>query len=359
MRPLFLGLVLLLVPAVHAQSGDILFQRGNKDACGVTTAATFTLKSSSEVGLVSVWSRFSGDTELGARLLSARGTVVASGPATKGTCDSFQREWCLAELNVGTTLPAGTYTVDMEEPRICINAGVESGFVNVHGPAAAAAMASSAASIEWTTTVTDKRGQNGSRFTFTCPSGNPGSVRVWGTDTYTDDSSVCGAAVHAGVLSASGGTVTVEIVGGQSSYASSTRNGVTSTQYGEWSGSFRVVGSKAAAPPQAPPPPAAAPATSIGWTDSATNLRGQNGSRFRFQCPAGDPSGGRAVWGTGVYTDDSGICAAAVHAGAISRSGGTVTIEILAGQSSYTASSQNGVSTSNYGAWSGSFRVVR
>lgn len=86
------------------------------------------------------------------------------------------------------------------------------------------------------------RGRNGERFSFTCPPGGPTSGRLWGTDLYTDDSSICLASVHAGVITAaSGGTVTIEIRPGASSYTGSTRNGVSSGGWGAWEGSFIVV----------------------------------------------------------------------------------------------------------------------
>ena len=62
---------------------------------------------------------------------------------------------------------------------------------------------------------------------------------MWGTDTYTDDSSVCIAAVHAGLITEDeGGRVVIEIAPGEESYTGSEANGITSTDYGSWSGSF-------------------------------------------------------------------------------------------------------------------------
>jgi subtilisin-like proprotein convertase family protein len=67
---------------------------------------------------------------------------------------------------------------------------------------------------------------------------------IWGTNIYTDDSYLNVAAVHAGVLAAGQtATVYVEMVAGQSSYTSSTQNGVTSAPYGSWGGSYRFVSS--------------------------------------------------------------------------------------------------------------------
>ncbi len=83
------------------------------------------------------------------------------------------------------------------------------------------------------------RGQNGTELSCWCGANPQGSV--WGTDIYTDDSNACRAAVHAGVIPASGGNITVRIMPGQSSYTGSTRNGITTTSYGVWSGSFSLV----------------------------------------------------------------------------------------------------------------------
>jgi hypothetical protein len=86
------------------------------------------------------------------------------------------------------------------------------------------------------------RGQNGQRFTIAFPAGGTVSGRLWGTDLYTDDSSIATAAVHAGLISVqNGGTVTIEIRQGAPSYQGSNRNGVTSRDWGPFSGSFVFV----------------------------------------------------------------------------------------------------------------------
>jgi hypothetical protein len=91
------------------------------------------------------------------------------------------------------------------------------------------------------------------------------------------------------------------------------------------------------------------------WTDDASEYRGRNGSQFQYRCPAGGTAS--AVWGTDVYTDDSSVCTAAVHAGRITfAQGGVVTFEIRPGQSSYAASTRNGVASGPWDQWVGSFR---
>jgi hypothetical protein len=73
--------------------------------------------------------------------------------------------------------------------------------------------------------------------TCSCPAG-AGSGPVWGSLTYSDDSSICQAALHAGAVSADGGEVRVHPAPGCPSYSASTRNGVKSLSYGNWRSSF-------------------------------------------------------------------------------------------------------------------------
>ena len=93
------------------------------------------------------------------------------------------------------------------------------------------------------------------------------------------------------------------------------------------------------------------------WGDDASGLRGQDGKRFVFLCPAdGSPD---QAWGTDIYTDDSSVCTAALHTGRLKvADGGMVTIEIRPGETAYTGTTRNGVTTSDYGSWSGSYVVV-
>lgn len=81
------------------------------------------------------------------------------------------------------------------------------------------------------------------------------------------------------------------------------------------------------------------------------------GERLAFDCAPNLPS--TSLWGTGIYTFDSGVCTAAVHAGRFSRSkGGRVVVEIWPGQSSYVGSTKNGVTSSSWGSYDASFAVL-
>ena len=197
-------------------------------------------------------------------------------------------------------------------------------------------------------------GQNGVHAVYVCPShGNSysGIFGVWGTDVYSDNSSVCTAAVHAGKITPTdGGIVTIEIRPGEAVYQGSTRNGITSGGAGSRTNSFVFFDATPGTPPSAG-------VGLSGWNASATDFRTFSGERFVYVCPAAGTAG--PVFGTTVYADDSSVCTAAVHAGAITLAGGgNVTIEMRAGQSAYTGSSQNGITSTSRGASSGSYVVL-
>jgi hypothetical protein len=102
----------------------------------------------------------------------------------------------------------------------------------------------------------------------------------------------------------------------------------------------------------------------ITWQDAAGSLLDVQGQPFAVGAPVAvtcPPNGAAdSVWGTDVYTDDSSICAAAVHAGLITfESGGPVVFEIVDGRQAYTGSQRNGVTSYDYGPWSGSFVFMR
>ncbi|XP_069498777.1 cysteine-rich secretory protein LCCL domain-containing 2-like [Ambystoma mexicanum] len=174
-------------------------------------------------------------------------------------------------------------------------------------------------------------------------------VAVWGTDIYTDDSSVCKAAIHTGNLKNSGGRVRAEKRPGQDSYHQSLRNGVTTRSYGAWHGSFIIISDNNAISPKS------TPQTSPVLVQCNTQALQLTGSKTEVLCPAECLTQGTTVWGTEIYTYDSSICRAAINAGKITNAGGKVTVEKRPGQNSYQESTRNGVTTRSYGAYPVSF----
>jgi hypothetical protein len=79
----------------------------------------------------------------------------------------------------------------------------------------------------------------GRTFYFRVTGNNGGSV--WGSDVYTTDSQLSTVAIHAGVLKpGQTGIVKVTIMPGQNGYLGSTRNGVSTSEYGPYPASYRV-----------------------------------------------------------------------------------------------------------------------
>jgi hypothetical protein len=198
--------------------------------------------------------------------------------------------------------------------------------------------------ITWSENATTYRAAKGEKFSFTCmPNGIPGSL--WGTTIYTDDSSICTAAAYAGLLTTRfGGTVALTILSGQESYRGGVEFGITSSSYDRWQGSYQLEGATKDIPV-------------INWQFSLVGYRGRNGSEYTFRCIGNSQPGSITIWGTDTYTDDSSVCTAAMHAGVITADGGQVTVTIRPGQASYPGSTQNGISSSDWGGWEGGYTI--
>lgn len=219
-------------------------------------------------------------------------------------------------------------------------------------------------------------GDPGDTHTVRCPAGCKGPL-VWGSDIYADDSSICVAARHAGAYDGEQpATITIEFLPGQKGYKGSTQHGVTSFHWGTWPRSFRIQGPEdnssdapeqraatpmiAAAPAQAQTPP---PSKAKGRTNQAVDcslrgdeLPGDVGTQRTIRCPSGCNT--ESVWGEGPYTDDSSVCAAAIHAGAIPEDeGGLVRVHTEGPLRNAKASKAHGIQTQAWRFWPRSFRI--
>jgi hypothetical protein len=102
-------------------------------------------------------------------------------------------------------------------------------------------------------------------------------------------------------------------------------------------------------------PPARAPAVVEGATNdvrsaqradctlAARDVPGEPGQKRFVECPAGCAERYHAVWGSDLYSDDSSVCAAAIHAGAITAAGGVVLFDFLPGRDGYAPSRRAGI----------------
>lgn len=172
---------------------------------------------------------------------------------------------------------------------------------------------------------------------------------IYGSDIYTTGSHLGMAAVHCGALKrGETGIVKVTQLGRQTKYASTTRHGITSSGYGPWSVSFKV--ERAILETKV---------TNEVLEDPGTlhAFRGKIGITLKFEV-TGSSKG--TVWGTDIYTDDSNLATAAVHAGILKEGEkGTVLVTILEGKSRYKSSLQHGVTSKQWDGWVGSYRVSK
>lgn len=87
----------------------------------------------------------------------------------------------------------------------------------------------------------DMATQIGKTFTYKIK-GQAAAGTLWGTDTYTLDSALAAAVVHAGVVKdGQMGVVRIKIVASPASFVGSTRNGVTSHPYGEYPAAYKII----------------------------------------------------------------------------------------------------------------------
>jgi hypothetical protein len=87
-------------------------------------------------------------------------------------------------------------------------------------------------------------------------------------------------------------------------------------------------------------------------------LTGEVGKVWRVSCPA-DCVASASVWGTDLYTSDSPVCAAAIHAGVLTAAGGDATLTLAGPQTSFRGSAQNGIISQDYGAYASSYRLTK
>lgn len=197
-------------------------------------------------------------------------------------------------------------------------------------------------------------GGDGTRLVAICPAGCADVGTVWGTDVYTDDSALCRALLHAGVIGPQGGRALVTFTRGQLAYRGSLRHGIQSSAYGQWERSFYAQrlgldGKPLGVPPRVTGKRSAA----LDCSHAADVLPGPAGSSYRVSCPKGCEAG--SVWGTNPYTADSTLCRAAIHAGVSTAAGGRFTVTIAPGQERYEGSERNGIKSQGFGSYERSY----
>ncbi len=178
---------------------------------------------------------------------------------------------------------------------------------------------------------------------------------VWGTNVYTADSDLPAAAVHAGVLSAGErASITVTIVPSPPVFGGSSNHGVTSRGWPSWPKAFVLSRKESKLPPQPQPVPESVPVRIRSSVPSSTQPVGS----FVDVEIVGSNDGW--VWGSDVYTGDSDVATAAVHAGVLEiGQRGVVTVIFVAPPNSFSGTRRNEVATRPYGAFPSAFVLTR
>jgi len=162
---------------------------------------------------------------------------------------------------------------------------------------------------------------------------------VYGSGPYTLDSSLAGAAIHAGALKVGQtGIVEVEIVASPPGFKGSTANGITSIPWGAWpQGAFLIKGATVEKGP------VNFPQAILPDPGDLSPFAGQTGAKVNIRV-TGAPAG--IVFGSGPYTLDSSLATAAVHAGVL-KVGQTadVQVEIVASPPAFPGSTAHGIRT--------------
>jgi Ca2+-binding EF-hand superfamily protein len=107
--------------------------------------------------------------------------------------------------------------------------------------------------------------------------------------------------------------------------------------------------------PKPKPKPKSTASGAIPDPGNMVQFRGHIGKTFLIEV-TGRHGGG--VWGTDVYTDDSAIATAAVHAGVITvGEKAVIQVTVLAPPPQHTGSTRNGVTTGGFGQFGGAYSI--
>jgi len=111
--------------------------------------------------------------------------------------------------------------------------------------------------------------------------------------------------------------------------------------------------------PEAPAPKKDKPGKKEVTADCNATLQSlgfEEGDVVKLTCAEGCSTG--SVYGTVIYTADSKVCTAGVHAGAIPAKGGTFRAKIGGKESNFKGSEQNGVTSKDWTSeWGPTFQV--
>lgn len=212
--------------------------------------------------------------------------------------------------------------------------------------------------ISWSFTANRYRDRLGDEVSFFCPP-NGAANRVWGSDVYADQSSICTAAVHAGLITLDeGGAIAIRIHPGQDTYRGSTQNEITSGDFGQWPGSFTFTTLRDAVAGVMVIADGTPVALQIAtWDTTGAAFASQVNQVFAVYCPANGTIAD--VWGSDIYRDASSVCTAAVHAGKFTtQMGGAIAFKVVPPMPFYIGNTRNGITSRHWQGGRSSFQFL-
>jgi outer membrane protein OmpA-like peptidoglycan-associated protein len=177
---------------------------------------------------------------------------------------------------------------------------------------------------------------------------------IWGANPYEATSDVCRAAVHAGAIAMSGGEVGVTIAHGVRVFPSVTRNDVKSASSSPGDGFAISARNNSSA--QVAMVEATASVIKLDVCPNNVINFPADSPPMTCGCSGEQASADESIWGTNPYEATSNVCRAAVHAGAISTTGGEVTLSLASDVPVFPSVTRNGVKSASSNAGSG-FKV--
>uniref|UniRef100_A0A672HC83 Cysteine-rich secretory protein LCCL domain containing 2 n=1 Tax=Salarias fasciatus TaxID=181472 RepID=A0A672HC83_SALFA len=163
--------------------------------------------------------------------------------------------------------------------------------------------------------------------------------KVWGTSSYDVLSSICRAAIHSGAIDNNGGLIDVSRVDKFPFFVRTTKNGIESLSKYKPGNAFVVTKMKEYN------------ADCYTTVAEICPFKKPYSSCPRVICPdncKSQPPYWSPVIGNNIYTDNSSICKAAIHAGVIKPDGGHVDVLPLDKRKSYVGILKNGIQSERY-----------
>jgi hypothetical protein len=118
-------IVLLFYPGNAFAADVLLFDSTNNylGACQLTDKSEWNLDKELNVSLFQVWYNWdSNETDLPVIVLY-EGKEFASFTAKRTNCDTYQKQWCNADFQIGKTFPKGKYETKIPTKKQCLKPG--------------------------------------------------------------------------------------------------------------------------------------------------------------------------------------------------------------------------------------------